>query len=427
MPVGGPDDGRRWAVNAVGPQRTRAFALGGWTLTVIGAGGAIGLRIVDPAPVLPTNFGFGDLALVGFALMAVTFASVGALLMIRRPDNAVGWLMVTVGLSHGWAILAAASTFSAAAVGTAYGDHLTAVAGWFTLIFTMLGGFLWPLLPLILPTGRGQTRAWDRFVRGYVPVVILSIAMFAIQPGRLHLFQAITNPFGIGPDLRPLIGVSFSTLVVNGSVLIFPVVAISVISRYRSADHVVRQQLKWFLLASLVAIAGLAVAAVNAAVTAAPVGEAGVATFGFAGALVPVAIGIAILRHRLYDIDRIITRTVSWAVVTGVLGAVFIAGVVALQTALAGLTQGQTLSVAASTLGTFALFQPVRRLVQAAVDRRFDRARYDAERTVGGFAERLRFDEDLDGLGAALATTAHEAVRPAGVGVWIRRGPDGSA
>ena len=136
--------------------------------------------------------------------------------------------------------------------------------------------------------------------------------------------------------------------------------------------------------------------------------------------LIPVAIGIAILRYRLYEIDRIISRTIGWAVVTGLLVAVFAVVVVVLQAVLAPFTNENTLAVAASTLVAFAaLFQPLRRRVQRAVDRRFDRARYDGQRTVDAFAEHLRSDVDLASLRGSLAATADQAVRPASASVWL--------
>ena len=139
----------------------------------------------------------------------------------------------------------------------------------------------------------------------------------------------------------------------------------------------------------------------------------------------PVTIGIAVLRYRLYEIDRIISRTIGWALVSGILVAVFAGVVVALQTVLAGITQGETLAVAASTLVAFAIFQPVRRRVQSAVDRRFDRARYDAQRTVDTFAEHLRSEVDLGRLRSALVVTADRAVRPVGAAIWLRAGSEG--
>jgi len=135
---------------------------------------------------------------------------------------------------------------------------------------------------------------------------------------------------------------------------------------------------------------------------------------------IPIATGIAVLRYHLYDIDRVISRSIGWAAVTSVLVAVFVVAVVALQALLEGITQGQTLAVAASTLLAAALFQPLRRRVQVAVDRRFDRARYDGERTAAAFGERLRNEVDLAGLETELTETVALALRPGSTTVWIR-------
>jgi hypothetical protein len=138
----------------------------------------------------------------------------------------------------------------------------------------------------------------------------------------------------------------------------------------------------------------------------------------------PVVIAIAVLRYRLFEIDRVVSRTIGWAVVTGSLLAVFGGAVVGLQALLADVTQGQTLAVAASTLVAFALFQPLRRRVQAAVDRRFDRARVDADRTASAFADRLRDQIDLGGVEADIAGTIEAALRPSSTGVWVRTVPN---
>ena len=138
-----------------------------------------------------------------------------------------------------------------------------------------------------------------------------------------------------------------------------------------------------------------------------------------AGCLVPISIGVAVLRYRLYDIDRIVSRSLSWAIVTGSLLLAFIVLVIGLQSMLQGLTQESTLAVALSTLVTAALFQPVRRRVQRAVDRRFDRAGYDADRTAVAFAQRLRDEVDLDTLATELRATAGQAVRPSSATIWL--------
>jgi hypothetical protein len=139
---------------------------------------------------------------------------------------------------------------------------------------------------------------------------------------------------------------------------------------------------------------------------------------------VPISVGIAVLRYRLYEIDRIVSRTIGWAMVSAVLVAVFIALVLVTQTALASITSSNTFAVAGSTLVVAALFQPLRRRVQSGVDRRFNRARYDAERTVTAFAARLRDDVDMDQLRAEITSTVGRTVQPASVALWLRERQD---
>jgi hypothetical protein len=180
------------------PLAARAFATIGWLAAVVGGVAAVGLRVVDPTPVLSSPFGFGDVALVGFEVMGVAYASVGALLVVRRPRNAVGWWMVIIGVGYADGGLAAAATFSAAAHGTD-GGRLAGVFGWLTVVLTTMGGLVF-ILPFIFPTGRGHTRTWDRLIRiGTIPSV-LGLVILAIQPGPLHVFSSIQNPFGVGPD-----------------------------------------------------------------------------------------------------------------------------------------------------------------------------------------------------------------------------------
>lgn len=399
----------------------RTFAAAGWLAACAGGIGAIALRMIDPVPVLPNTFGFGDVALIALELMGAAFASVGALLVIRRPGNAVGWCMVIIGVGYADGGLAAAVTYSAAAH-AGHGGGMEALAAWFTTALTTIGGLTFAL-PFIFPTGRGQNRTWDALIRLSIPTWTLIPFVIVLQPGPLHLFPSIANPFGVLPDLRALVGFSYSQLITVGAVVVAPVVGLSIITRYRSSQQIERQQLKWFLLANVISVIGVAVAAAGAVLSDGPPGEAGLAVFGFSGALVPVAIGIAILRYHLYEIDRLISRTVVYAVVTGVLGTAFAGLILVLQWLLTAFTQGQTIAVASSTLVVFALFQPVRRRVQRAVDRRFDRARYDADRTIQSLAGRLGAELDLATLSKEIARTADVAVRPATVAVWLRSAP----
>ena len=403
----------------------RPYAIVGCILAVFGAVGSIVLRIVDPVPLLPGSFGFGGAALVGFELLGLSFASVGALLVVRRPGNAVGWCMVLIGDGYALGGLTAAITCSAVADGPA-GAAAAAFAAWLTVLFTTIGGLVFGL-GFIFPTGRGQTLAWDRMVRiGVVSWPLIIVIVFLIRPGPLHLYPTLDNPFGIGPDLRPILGPQVSEVLAATSAVFVPFLALSLALRYRMADVIGRQQLKWFVLAQLVAIGGVAVAAVGAVVSEQPP-EAGLVMFGFAGALVPIAIGIAILRYHLYEIDRLISRSLAYALVTGVLATVFAVTAIGLSAVLGSLSavlgslaQGESLAVAASTLLVLALFGPLRRRAQSAVDRRFDRAGYDATMTVQSMTARLRDDVDIDRVKTDVLGVVDQTFHPAFAALWLR-------
>ena len=397
------------------------YAIIGLVAALVGAVGAIAVRIVDPVPLQPGTFGFSVAALGGLELLGVTFALVGALLVVRVPGNAVGWCMVVIGDGHTLGGLAAAVTGSAVADGPA-GVATAGVAGWLTVLFITIGGIVFGL-GFIFPTGRGHTPAWDRLIRlGAVMTPVLLVFLFLIRPGPLHLFPTIDNPFGVGPDLRPLFGPQVSRTVAASVAAVAPLLALSLASRYRMADAIGRQQLKWFVLALLVTIGGIGVALLGALVSEQPP-EAGLVVFGYAGALVPVAIGIAILRYRLYDIDRLISRSLSYGVVTGVLAAVFAGTAIGLSTVLGSLAQGESLAVAASTLIVLGLFGPLRRRAQSAIDWRFDRASYDASRTVQALTARLRDDIDLAHVEADLLEVVGGTFHPRNAALWLRREP----
>jgi hypothetical protein len=394
----------------------KPYAIVGWLAAVVGAVGGVALRIVDPVPVIPDELGAGDVSAVGFAFLGVAFASVGALLVARRPENAVGWWMVALGGSNALAALTGAITFSAVADGLA---GVAGVAGWLTNLFAMLGSLVMTL-GFIFPTGRGHTPGWDRFIRvGALLTLCFLVVFVLIRPGPLQIFASIDNPFGIGPDVRGVLGSQTSSFVLASVGLFVPFLALSIVSRYRMSDRIGRQQLKWFILALVVSFGGIA-AAVAGALIGDEAPRAGLVVFGFAGALVPVAIGIAILRYHLYDIDRIISRTIAYALVSAILAGVFGSIIVVLSTALSTLAQGQTIAVAASTLAAFVIFQPLLRRVRRNVDRRFDRARYDAEQTVARFSDRLRDDIDLGGLSSDLDATIRDAISPRSVAIWLR-------
>ena len=396
----------------------RPYAIVGWLAALAGALGAITLRIVDPVPVVPNTFGFTDMSLLSFEFLGVTFASVGALLMIRRPENAVGWCMVVIGVAYALSGLAAAATFSAVADGPA-GAATAGFAGWLAVFFSSIGGLVF-VLGFIFPTGRGHTPAWDRaIVVGAVAAPWIVVVVFLIRPGPLHLFPSIDNPIGVGPDVRSVFGSQVSPLIAASQLLFAPILIWSIVSRYRMSDRVGRQQLKWFILALLVALGGIVLAGVGALINDKPP-EVGLVVFGFAGALVPIAIGIAILRYHLYDIDRLISRSLGYAFVTGVLAAVFAATAIGLSALLGSFAAGDTLAVAASTLLVVALSGPLRRRAQSAVDRRFDRSHFDASRTVEALTERLRDDVDLERVEADVLGVVDRTFHPTSSDLWLR-------
>ncbi len=396
---------------------TRTLAVVGWVVAMSCTFGVIVVRIAAPAPFLPVTFGFGPMAMMAFLVMAMSWASVGAYLAIKRPENLIGRVMVVSGAGYALSMLALAVTFALAADGTGRGRAMAEVAGWVTVLGTQLGAFAF-LLGFIFPTGGGQSPGWARVLRLSVPGMIVFSAAILLQPGSSHLFPTLQNPFGVGPDLR--FGQPVSPLVALFGTILSPLVAISLVTRYRAAAHVERQQLKWFSMAVTVAFVGVGLSAWAAVMTKGSPGEVGLIVYGFAQAGVPVAIGIAIFRHHLYDIDRIISRTIAYALVSTIVATVFGGIIVLLSAALVAFAQGQTIAVAASTLVAFAVFQPVRRRIQSAVDRRFNRTRYDGERTVAAFSARLRDEVDIATVTTDLHATVQGAVKPVSLGLWIR-------
>jgi hypothetical protein len=197
---------------------------------------------------------------------------------------------------------------------------------------------------------------------------------------------------------------------------------VDTIRRYRTGDEILRLQLRWLTASIAFVVLSVAFGLVVYVAFGAVIGGLGWIFAQVAGPIVPFAVAAAVLRYRLFEIDRIVSRTIAWVVVTIALAAVFAAGIVGLSAALHEVTNGDTLAVAASTLVAAVLFQPLRRRVQGAVDRRFDRARVDGEHLAEAFADQLRSEVDLPRLVDGLTATAQEGVRPSAAGVWIRPG-----
>jgi MFS family permease len=380
-----------------------------WAVILALAAGGLGNILIPETLTQNTD----AIAFILSAAITLLFGSVGALVVNRQPRNAVGWLLWLIGALIG---LSMASTAYAAWSLTAYDAQLpgSVLAAWitqWTFSPTLVVALLF--LPLLFPDGRLPSRRW-RWALAFAILTAMAAGLpDMLQPGPIAP-STIPNPTGWSGD--PAVLDALRAFNAISPILAFPVVVASAVVRYRRGTAIERQQLKWFGATVALAVVFLSVAVVAPE----PIGQAGFFGAMVAIALLPVAIGMAILRYRLYAIDRLVSRSISWTIVSLSLAAVFAGLVIALQAVLAGITQGGTLAVAVSTLAAFALFQPLRRRVQGAVDRRFDRARYDGQRIVDSFAGHLRDQVDLGQIRAGALATVEETVRPVHAAVWLR-------
>jgi hypothetical protein len=404
----------------------RRLAIAGWLLTVGVTVGALAIRVGSGAPPLPNRFSMGDAAMTAVGLLQVATATVAVLILVRLPRQRVGWLLMATGVFYALSILAAAIAFAAFAEGPA-GLAIAQWAGWFAWVTSTISGVTLVTIPLVFPDGR-ISPTWLRrplVLSLAVPSLLVGLAM-TLQPGKMLLITSLDNPLGIGPDL-------FKTFpaATLGGIAVFvgapvAIVGISLVSRFRRSRGVERQQLKWFVTAVIVMVTALLVTGFfGFFVYDGPRNEWPLVLFALAATSMPIAIGIAILRYRVYAIDRIISRTISYGVITTVLVVVFAALVVGLQAVLTPFTRGDSVPVAVSTLVVFASFQPLRRRVQSTIDRRFHRSQYDAERTQAAFAARLGSNVDLESLAAEVRSVVAATIAPESVGLWLRRGHGG--
>ena len=347
--------------------------------------------------------------------VSAAFAAAGWVLAFRRPANPLGWIML--GSAFFFALSEDASYYTVADYGLRHGDlplgglALLAQPGWAP------GIVLFGLLVLLFPDGRLPSSRWRWLAAAYAAVAALWMAGTVVLTVRALA------------DHRTQVDSGGNLLLLSGSDpaagwwnvlqdLFFPLliacwlasIASQALSFRRSSGER-RQQLKWLLAGSAATLVALGLAALLRGV---PWLSDVIGVIGFLA--LPVSIGVAVLRYRLFDIDRIVSRTLAYAIVTGLLVGVY-AGLVLLTTEVFGFHT--PVAVAASTLAAAALFTPVRRRVQRLVDRRFNRARYDAETTVAAFADRLKDAVNLDAARDDLAKTVHQALEPAHLSVWV--------
>ena len=377
--------------------------------------GAAWLNVLKGGP----SEGIGELLTILFALQA--YLVVGLVLMAKTPRNPLGWVMTAVG------VLTSLGSFA-----TAYADYAFVPPGhalpgatlaawvnawwWFptiTLVFLFV--------PLLFPDGRPLSPRWRWLHRLAFGLLTAMLITAPLNPTLAGDHYEIPNPVGVaavGDIEESAIGSAIFFALIVCTLLAL----VSLIVRFRRSRGVERQQMKWFVFGAVVIIGMTTFEEIMLALDLEQFTPDSNVAFGISVAVLPITIGIAVLKYRLYEIDRIISRTLSYGVVSAVLIAVYL-GVVTLLTAVTAPVAGESpLAVAAATLLAAAAFGPVRRRVQGAVDRRFNRARYDAAQTVDRYRSRIRDQVDLPTVTADLLAAVGDSVQPARTALWLRDG-----
>jgi hypothetical protein len=349
----------------------------------------------------------------------VSAATVGALLGSRRPAHPVGWLLLGLGLLVvvdvvvseyvAYGVVARPGALPAA-------SYLAGVSNGVQFLWLACGGFVL----LLTPTGSLPSPRWRWCARLAAAAPLLLAVLSAVDPQPLlPEHPEVGNPLAVPVPAGLLLAVAAVAAVTMLATLV--AAAGSLVVRFRRAHGVERQQLRWLAFAAALAAVALLVAVAGVATA-----RDGVvlAAIGSCMALLPLATGAAILRYRLYDLDRIISRTLAYGLLTVLLGGGYVLSVLGLGQLLG---QDSPLVVAAATLAVAAVFQPARRRVQQLVDRRFNRRRYDAARTIQAFSVRLRQQVDLEALTGELLAVVEQTMRPTRISLWLRTSPHDSS
>ncbi len=354
------------------------------------------------------GFSLVDLAWVA---VAPVFAIVGVLVASRHPRNAIGWILVGVALCSGLASACGAVVEQRVQAGGDPGALAGAVA--VGVEYSFIGVAMLPatFLLLLFPNGHLPSPRWRKIAWcGAVGMLGLLVTGSITEP--LSDYPTVRNPFAVEGDLFPALMVASIVAMYVG---VFGAVA-SVVVRFRRGGPVERQQIKWLATAGAILAVVLPIDGALQSVT----GDAAFIASQLALLGLPAAVGIAILRYRLYDIDVVINRTLVYGALTATLAGAYLGSVLVLQLALQPLTASSNLAIAGSTLAVAALFQPARRRIQAIVDRRFYRRKYDAARTIERFGTTLRGGVELDVLSEELRAVVAETMAPAHVSLWLR-------
>jgi hypothetical protein len=396
----------RAARKIAGPGIAQRVALIGWIISVSLIIAATALTFLEAGNLLQ----HAHFILTGIAFGL--YGTVGALIIWQRPRNTIGWILCAIGIGTGITDFIGAYT--------AYGMTKGHVPLPGTEVFNWLGSTIWPInwvlflvfLPLLFPNGRLLTRRWR--IVGWLAAVL---ALLSILAGWLSLANIELFGKGISANF-------WSNLSDNFNLLVLPLTIaalVSLVLRYIRAKERERQQIKWLtygaaLMAVLIIGSIVIINDANSPINA--------LILDFAIMLLPLSIGISILRSQLYDIDRLINRTLVYGILTIFLALIYFGLVFGLQT-LAHLMTGQILQspilIVASTLAIAALFHPLRRRLQKIIDRRFYRNKYDTARIIANFSSTLREEVDLNTLSKHLVAVVQETMQPAHVSLWVRK------
>ena len=386
-----------------------------WGLCVALTAVALVLFVINGDARPAGSYGTLD-AVVDVAILG--FPTVGVAITGRQPGNAIGWLFLATGLGNtlaqalleygAYALLRAPGTVP----GGAWAGLVADAVIWPSVAATSL------LVFLLFPTGHVPTRRWRWLVWAVAIDVAAYVAGTFLRPGELHYFPTVSNPFPISIPVLAEVGGLAAPALAAGLVLALVAMAL----RFRRSRGVERQQISWMFYLGALLIGSIPVTTALS-FTHLDVGGIPISELAFAGLLlaIPLAVGVAILRYRLYDIDVVVNRTLVYGALSVTLGAAYVGSVLLLQLVLSPVTQGSGLAVAVSTLLVAGLFRPVRSRIQAMVDRRFFHRRYDATRTLEAFGARLRNQLDLDALGTDLQAVVRDTMQPARVTLWLRK------
>jgi hypothetical protein len=392
-----------------------------WAISIALSAIALGLLFVSFGAPVPDSWGFR-----GFTTtFAVGFSTVGLVIVLARR-NLVGWILLVAGLLSGlqdfseeyaiYGVLARPGSVPAPEI-------FAWIESWIWVCVVVLVAIY---LPLWFPNGHFSSPRWRILGLLTLVVSVALVAGLAFSEGPMNNAPFVSNPFGIrglrvidvgGPEAEqalPQNSPAFFALYVGLFACALGAVW-SLVGRFRVARGVERQQIKWFAFGAGFAAIAMIVGGTLQQYKAAQV------LFILAIEVIPISVAIAVLRYRLYDIDVVINRALVYGVTVAIVGAGFVAAALFLQTLLRPITAGSDLAIAVSTLATVAAFQPLRRWVQGAIDRRFYRSRYDAARTLDSFSSRLRDEVDVDALRSELLEVIGETVRPTHASVWLRR------